>query len=143
MRSKCFVAKLPGLTDDARQRVMRWAAAHTAVWKLVPSDAKDGTHLLICMREVARTAKMNCRLLRAGLAKAGVDLPTNKKGWLKLISEGEELDTWLGHPEAKPGPPILNESEERHIDLPSSCAPSRSSAPDISVLTQSAVMRQR
>jgi len=117
MQSKCFMAKLPDLTEESRLKVERWAAANTAVWKLLP--ATDKSYILVCMREAARTAKMNCRLLRAGLARAGVVLPTNKRGWLCLVSQGEELDSLMGPNALKPKEPEEDADGERTILLPS------------------------
>ena len=55
-----------------------------------------GGRLYLCaQREKPRTCKMQCRLLRAGLARCGVTLPAQRSRWLTLLDDKEQFERFL------------------------------------------------
>ena len=90
--SRAFLAKLPPLSVEERARVEAWVAKHCARSAVF---VHGGLLYLCAQRETPRTCKMQCRLLRAGLARCGVTLPTQRSRWLILLDEKEEFEGLL------------------------------------------------
>lgn len=124
IRSKTFVARLPRLSDAERGRVDAWTAKHCARGFVME---RNGVSYLVAQREVARCAKMSCRLMRAALRQCGVT--PDKRRWLGLIGQ-DEFETLLQthvRQKAEPAQRIAPEDEDIVVELRARAA--RRSAP--------------
>jgi hypothetical protein len=85
--------------------------------------AFDDVTYLIAQREIARCAKMTCRLMRAALRRCGV-MP-NQRRWLELLGQ-DEFETMLQRHACQKSEPAQGD-EDRVVELPARAA--RRSAP--------------
>ena len=102
-----------------------WTAQHCARGFVI--ELNDVSYL-VAQREVARCAKMTCRLMRAALRRCGV-IP-DKRRWLGLIGQDEfETLQTRAREKAEPAQRIAAEDEDRVVELPAREAPRSVPAP--------------
>ena len=99
--STAFIAKLPEITAEQRERLQRWAKATCSRHALLESE--DGSEVLICVR---KGQTKNVRdLLRANMRNWGIQID-KQSDWLTAVDPGSfetYVATHAGRPREEPG----------------------------------------